>query len=196
MKEILFASTNRGKLIEVKEFSAARGIKIIGPNDLGYLGKAASDLPNVTEDRDTYEGNAAIKADAFFKWSGIPSLADDTGLEVDALHGQPGIFSARYAGEPSNPKKNMEKLLFELKDCGKRRARFVCVLAFRTSDTDLVFERGELEGEIAREPLGAGGFGYDSVFFIPRFGKTLAELKEAGGPVETHRTIALGKLFG
>ena len=171
------------------------------PDLANELGVSVSEpVPDVAEHADSYHGNARLKADSFFRWCGLPSLADDTGLEVDALGGRPGVHSARYAGPHGRSEDNIRKLLREISQSpslGKkgRRARFVCHLVLKFGDGQYVENHAELMGEIGFAPHGHGGFGYDSVFIVDGYGKTLAELKEKDLPVKTHRILALEKLL-
>ena len=188
--KILFASSNKGKSAEIKEVAQSfPEISIVFPEEVG------PGAPEVEESAADYRGNAELKARAYQAWGGVPALADDTGLEVKALNGLPGVRSARYAGEPSNPKKNIAKLLEELRGCADRRARFVCVLVAILQDLTIVTSEAALEGSIIEGTRGSGGFGYDSIFVPAGFTKTLAELKGEGSSVETHRIAAARKLF-
>ncbi len=191
LPEVLFGSTNSGKLLEVRQVLAQKW-NVISLGELEERGKLVA--PEVEEDLPTYEGNADKKAETYFAWSGLPSLADDTGLEVTALGGAPGVFSARYAGEPANPQKNREKLLRELSAHNDRSARFICCISY-TDSTGTFRYLGELAGAIIFEPKGSGGFGYDSLFIPTGYQETLAELKERGVPVVTHRMAALRKFL-
>ncbi len=191
-KEFVFASSNRGKLAEIAEIASEFGYTVIDPRSLRSV---CGDAPEVDESADTYRGNAHLKAIAYFKWAQRPVLADDTGLEVQALKGGPGLYTARYAGEKAAPKDNRRKLLIEMAQCDQRAARFVCSLAFINSAGELIEAHGVLDGEIAREEYGGGGFGYDSLFYLPRIGMTLAQAKESGVEVATHRILALRSLF-
>lgn len=187
--EILFASGNSGKLSEVRATAAEHGVRVLAPSDIGGA------PPEVEESASDYLGNARLKAHAFFAWSGIPSLSDDTGLEVDALNGRPGVLSARYAGPSASPADNIAKLLGELHGATNRSARFYCVLYAILDERNHMTAEAVLEGEIAQAPRGGGGFGYDSVFVVRGTGRTLAELKHEGSPVETHRIKACRNLF-
>ncbi len=191
MIQLLFASTNKGKLVEVREIAREFGITIVSPSEIC----GGKDVPEVEESAATYKGNAQLKGEAFMKWSGLPSLSDDTGLEVEALGGRPGVFSARYAGPRADPKKNIEKLLEVLKKEQNRKARFYSYLYLSDPHKPSRSAEGVLSGSIAKTPEGGGGFGYDSVFLVEGHNKTLASLKESGVKVETHRIKALRALF-
>jgi len=191
-QKVLFASTNRGKFLELKAPLAAHGIDLVLPLDLGL----PTAPPQVDEDRPTYEGNARKKAQAYALWSGMPTLADDTGLEVECLGGAPGIYSARYAGPGAGSKENKLKLLKVLaKEKKNRRARFVSTLVLHWPNGKSVEANGSLEGAIVTAERGTGGFGYDTLFEVETRGRTLAELKGAGEIVDTHRTRALSGLI-
>jgi XTP/dITP diphosphohydrolase len=138
------------------------------------------------------EANAIKKALALAKYVNLPTLADDTGLEVDALNGEPGVYSARYAGENATNQDNVEKLLREMETVpdGQRTARFRCVLAYVVGEDVKVLE-GVVEGEIIRTPKGYDGFGYDPVFYVPQLGKTFAELPLSEKNRISHRGKAL-----
>jgi len=160
--EIVLATGNKGK---IREFSGLlEGVfgRIISLNDL-------ESPPEVVEDGATFRENALKKARAIAAYSGKPALADDSGLAVDALGGSPGVYSARYAGEGATDRDNIAKLLTELGGVENRSASFVCVLALVYPDGKEITAEGTCEGVILTEPRGEGGFGYDPVFFLPRF---------------------------
>ena len=192
MGEFVFASSNGGKLTEVRSVATEFGYQVIDPLDLKAR---CGDAPLVDENADSYQANARLKAIAYQRWSANAVLADDTGLEVAAINGSPGLYSARYAGEHATATENLKKLLRELEYVDKRGARFICSLVMIAHDGQIYESRGELNGEITRVPNGAGGFGYDGIFFIPQLGCTLAEAKSRNLSIETHRTIALRRLF-
>jgi XTP/dITP diphosphohydrolase len=177
MRELVFASSNAGK---VKELQALLGE--------GWVVKSAQDfphIPEVVEDAPTFEGNAAKKAHAFAKATGLWALADDSGLVVDALDGRPGVHSARYAPTESE---RIDKLLGELQGvpAENRTARFVCVLCLAGPGGEARFTRGTCEGAIGFERKGAHGFGYDPVFVLPS-GKTMSELTRDEKSALSHR---------
>ncbi|MGH7826454.1 MAG: XTP/dITP diphosphatase [Candidatus Binatia bacterium] len=192
MIELLVATTNPGKFAEVRAVLSALPIKIISPKDLG-------EWPEVVEDGATFKENALKKARALAQYSGLLTLADDSGLEVDALDGAPGVYSARYSGEDANDQRNNEKLLAELADVSEenRGARFVCVLALCAPRSPAMKEwtvRDQCEGRIAFAPKGKNGFGYDPLFFYPAFGKTFGEIARETKATVSHRGKALKKL--
>jgi len=171
MPRLLLATGNRHKFNELK--SLLRGIpyELVFPADIGIN-------LNVEESGASFEENAKLKAQAFAGNSRLPSLADDSGLEVDALGGQPGIYSARYAGENATDAERVEYLLSKLKDipAGKRQARFRCVIAIAFPNGEVKLFSGECPGEITLSPRGEHGFGYDPIFYLPQLGKTMAEI--------------------
>jgi len=197
MKKILVATTNLHKLAEIKAIFAQEGMadwQIVSLAD--YPQYAAPE-----ENGKSFAENAMLKAIDAAKMSGLLTLADDSGLTVDALDGAPGIHSARYAvsdGFDHNDAANRAKLLSALADTEdeNRTAAFVCAAALATPDGDAVFIEGCCEGVIAKAERGANGFGYDSLFYLPRLGRTMAELdsKEKNGL--SHRSIAMRKIAG
>ena len=189
---MLIATTNRAKFAEVQAYLADF------PVILRSL-ESMNDQPTVVEDGATFEENAFKKARTLAQYSGCLTLADDSGLEVDALHGAPGIYSARYSGEESNDEKNNEKLLLELQGIPdpQRTARFVCALALCAPDSFGGKEwlvRESCEGRITLAPRGTQGFGYDPVFFFPAYGKTFGEIDRKTKAAVSHRGKALRKL--
>lgn len=192
MIELLIATTNQGKFAEVQAFLEKLPLKIFSLASRG-------NWPLIIEDGATFEENALKKARVLAEYSRHVTLADDSGLEVDALHGAPGIYSARYAGEESDDAKNNEKLLYELRNVpeDKRSARFVCVLALCAPDSRSLKEltvRESCEGRIAFSPKGNHGFGYDPLFFYPPWGKTFGEIDRETKATVSHRGKALKKL--
>jgi XTP/dITP diphosphohydrolase len=190
--ELLVATTNPGKFAEVQAFLKNLPLSILSLESLGSW-------PAVVEDGATFAENALKKARALAEYSGMLTLADDSGLEVDALNGAPGIYSARYAGEEGNDDKNNEKLLRELQGIAeeKRSARFVCALALCAPESRGMKEwtvRESCEGRIAFELRGQNGFGYDPLFFYPPFGKTFGEIDRETKATVSHRGKALKKL--
>ncbi len=191
--KLLVATTNPGKLAEVQAALKKLPVEIVSLADLGIW-------PEIVEDGATFEENALKKARTLANFSSCLTLADDSGLAVDALGGAPGVLSARYSGEEGDDARNNEKLLDALRDVprNKRTARFVCVLALCAPESmgrkEWIF-RGECEGKIAFELRGKNGFGYDPLFFFPPFGKTFGEIdRETKGTV-SHRGKALRKLL-
>jgi XTP/dITP diphosphohydrolase len=192
MVELLVDTTNRGKLDEVQGYLKRLSLKTVGLPSLERW-------PAVVEDGATYEANALKKARTLAQYSGYLTLADDSGLEVDALNGAPGIYSARYCGEEANDQKNNEKLLEALRQVSeeKRTARFVCVLALCAPQSRGAREwtvRGSCEGRITFTPKGQNGFGYDPIFFYPELDKTFGEIDREAKATVSHRGKALRKL--
>jgi XTP/dITP diphosphohydrolase len=194
MRRVLIATSNSGKLHDFAGAAKAHGISIASlPN--------FSDLPGVIEDGDTFEANARKKAEHYSRFAaGELVLADDSGLEVNALGGAPGVISARYAaenGENSSDAVNNAKLLRELSQVAgtKRLARFVCVIAAACDGITRASFRGEAEGSILFEPKGTSGFGYDPLFLIPDLQKTFAELAPEEKAQVSHRGKAFKKFL-
>lgn len=190
--ELLVATTNAGKLAEIEAVLKEFPIHLLSLSDL-------KNWPKVVEDRQSFEENARKKARTLARFSGYLTLADDSGLEVGALGGAPGIHSARYSGEEADDAKNNEKLLRALQDLAweKRGARFVCVMALCSPASGKLKEwvfHGVCEGVIAFEPSGTHGFGYDPLFFYPPLGKTFGELDRETKGRYSHRGKALAKL--
>lgn len=191
MIELLIATTNQGKFAEVE--ARLRNL----PVRVRSL-KTIANPPAVIEDGQTFEENALKKARALAEFSGLLTLADDSGLEVDELGGAPGIYSARYAGAEADDARNNEKLLEELAGVpeAQRTARFVCALAVclpRSSGGKEWVVRESCEGRIAFAPKGSHGFGYDPLFFFPPFGKTFGEIERDLKATVSHRGKALGR---
>ncbi|MFC2050051.1 XTP/dITP diphosphatase [Chloroflexota bacterium] len=191
MLKLLLATTNRGKLREYRQLLKGLPFTLVTPADEGI------DI-TVDEKEKTFEENARLKATTYSGLSGLAALADDSGLEVDALDGGPGIISARFAGEHAGDKGRIEYLLDRLKDVPreKRTARFRCVIAIATPEGRAELCDGECQGLIAFEPRGESGFGYDPVFYLPEFGKTIAELSLETKNQVSHRGKAARKAYG
>jgi XTP/dITP diphosphohydrolase len=185
---LVLATRNADKIREIKE--------ILGLRD-GEL-RSLLDYPemrDIEENGSTLEQNALIKAAEGFRMTEMPCLADDTGLEVDSLNGEPGVYSSRYAGENATYADNVRKLLVVMKDVPpeKRSARFRCVVALKAEGREEWVD-GTCEGVILKEPRGSGGFGYDPVFFVTEIGKTLAEMSPADKNAISHRGRAFRKM--
>ena len=183
-KEIVLATGNRHKVQEVSEILAPLGIHVISADEAGGM-------PDVVEDAGTFAGNAAKKALECARHLNRTVLADDSGLEVFALNGEPGVYSARYAGEGGNDGRNVVKLLGKLKGIEDRSARFVCVIALASPDGVIGTAEGEVRGRIAQQPAGNGGFGYDPVFIPDGFNQTFGELPQETKNRLSHRANAL-----
>jgi len=187
--ELLIATTNQGKVAEIRHALEGLGLKLLSLADF-------PNPPSVAEDAETFEGNARKKARHYAQWSGKATLADDSGLVVDALGGRPGVHSSRYAGEKATDEDNRQKLLHELKDVPeeKRGAAFVCCLALATPEGREIVVEGRCEGRITLAPKGENGFGYDPLFFYPPLGRTTAELSLEEKHTISHRGRALERL--
>lgn len=186
MKTIIFASANAHKLDEIRAMLPA-DVQLLSSADIGFT-------EEVDETGNTFEENAELKAEALYHFSGKPCFADDSGLEVKALKKQPGVKSARYAGEPVNHQKNTELLLRNLEGKKDRSARFVTLICLKTADKTLFFE-GEVRGSIATEPRGSNGFGYDPVFIPEGETRTFAEMSSEEKNAISHRKNAVSKLL-
>ncbi len=188
VKQLVLATKNRDKIREIREILSNFSIEIKSLEDF-------PDMPDVVEDGATLEENAVKKARAFYHFTGLPALADDTGLEVDALNGAPGVFSSRFAGENATYRDNREKLLHDLSGVpdGERGAQFRCVVAFVYGEQVLTAE-GIVRGEITHQSVGQGGFGYDPIFFVPELGQTFAEIDLETKNKISHRGIAFRKM--
>lgn len=184
---VLAATSNKGKIAEIVDILSTLGIAIVTPQEIGLK-------LEVKEDGETFAENAVIKARAWSKASGMPALADDTGLCVDALEGRPGVLSARFAGEGASDEENVALLLDSLKGLTDRSARFVCVVSLALETGEVIQAEGVYEGVILQEPAGDKGFGYDPVFFDPRSGKTLAQMEPEEKNSRSHRRKALEAL--
>jgi len=186
-RPIVLATGNTGKIREFKDLLADFPVEMKSLDDFGPI-------PSVVEDGETFEDNAVIKARHAARMLGLPAIADDSGLEVAALGGAPGVRSARYAGEKADDNERNRKLLDALEGVEDRRARFVCVLAIAVPRGPALLYEGICEGLIAKEMRGNNGFGYDPVFFYPPFGKTFAELSADEKNKVSHRGKALSEL--
>ena len=185
-RTLVFATNNPHKLREIRE---------IMPDHVTILSLAAihceGDIP---ETADTLEGNALIKAHYVYDRYGFDCFADDTGLEVEALNGGPGVHTARYAGESQDPDANMKKMIAEMQENTNRHARFRTVIALIEKGVEHLFT-GIVDGEIATEPRGEQGFGYDPIFIPEQTGLTFAQMGEEGKNQISHRARAVGKLL-
>lgn len=189
IRELVLATRNHDKVIELVALLGDLGITIRTLDEF-------PDAPDVVEDGDTCEANAVKKARAIAESTGLPAVADDTGLEVDALGGRPGVYAARYAGEDATYEDNCRKLLRELTGVPReqRTAHFLTVAAIALPSDGIRVAQGTLEGVIAEEASGTLGFGYDPVFLIPELGKTLAQLSADQKNMISHRAKAFAKV--
>lgn len=181
---LVVSTRNRHKLAEIRAILRVEGLELLGMDDL-------PGVPDVEEDGDTFEANAVKKAVAATQALGEWALADDSGLEVDALGGAPGVYSARYAGEPADYAANNAKLLKELHGVANRRARFRCVMALSAPDGIVRTVEGRCEGTIAQAARGRDGFGYDPLFVPDGHRETFAEMSSERKHAISHRGRAL-----
>ena len=186
MEKLVFATGNEGKMREIREILGRPGLTILSQKEAGIVSKAE-------ENGTTFEANALIKARAVATQTDAPVLADDSGLEIDYLNGEPGVYSARYMGEDTPYEIKNQKLLDLLEGVPEeqRTARFVCVIAAVLPDGHEFTTRGTIEGIIGYESRGEGGFGYDPIFFVPEFGCSTAELTMEQKNLVSHRGKAL-----
>ena len=187
---VVLASKNQHKLEEISKITEKFGIELVLQSQLGV------DI-DVEETGTTFEENSLLKAEAVMKATGLPALADDSGIAVDALNGEPGIYSARYGFDESLD--DWGRMMLLLKNTehvpdDQRQAQFVCVITFVTPEGEVIQARGEIHGMLTREPRGENGFGYDPIFYYPPLGKTTAELSPEEKNEVSHRANAL-KLF-
>ena len=184
---VVLASKNKHKLVEISKITEKFGFELVLQSELGV------DI-DVEETGTTFEENSFLKAEAVMKATGLPALADDSGIAVDALNGEPGVYSARYGFDESLD--DWGRLLLLLKNMehvpdGQRQARFVCVITMVTPDGKTIQARGEIHGELLREARGENGFGYDPIFYYPPYGKTTAEMEPEEKNAVSHRGNAL-----
>lgn len=189
--KVVLASKNPHKLEEISQITRKFGMELVLQSELGV------DI-DVEETGTTFEENSFLKAEAVMKATGLPALADDSGIAVDALNGEPGIYSARYGFDPTLD--DWGRLLLLLKNTeqvpdGQRQAQFVCVITLVTPDGQTIQARGEVHGELLRAPAGENGFGYDPIFYYPPFGKTLAQATPEEKNQVSHRANALKVLY-
>ncbi len=184
---IAIASSNPHKIQEIRDILSGLPVEIVPASSLGV------DMSQVEETGDTLEENALLKARYLYERTGLPSLADDTGLFVEALNGEPGVKTARYAGEDANSERNIQKLLQNLKGKENRRAHFRTIIAFIDETGKAHLFEGRVDGEITEEPMGDKGFGYDPVFYYPPAGRTFAQMDDSEKNRVSHRYRALQK---
>lgn len=184
--KIFLATGNKHKIKEIEKIFKMDNVEILSVND-------GIEIPEVVEDGDTFEANSQKKAIEIAKFTNMITIADDSGLCVDALNGAPGVYSARYAGEHGNDLDNNLKVVKELQGIENRTARFVCVISLAKPTGEVYSFRGEVEGEFIDNPVGTEGFGYDPHFFMKEYGKTLAQIPEIKNKI-SHRAKALEKL--
>ena len=186
MKKIVFASSNQNKLQEVRNLLKDK-FEILSLVDINFF-------DDIEETETTIEGNASLKANYISNKYGIDCFADDSGLLIDALDGAPGVYSARYAGEPKNDKNNLELVLKNLENHSNRKAHFKTVIALNLKGKHYLFE-GSINGKITEQPKGENGFGYDPIFIANDLDKTFAEMDLQEKSKISHRGIAIQKLI-
>jgi XTP/dITP diphosphohydrolase len=188
MRRLVLASNNPGKLREFRQMLAPLGMEIVPQLELG--------IAEAEEPHGTFVENALAKARHAARLTGLPALADDSGICVHALGGEPGVHSARYAGEPKSDERNNQKVIAELQGKADRRAHYVAVLVFvrHADDPQPLIVEGEWHGEIIDTPRGANGFGYDPYFLVPDLGRTAAEITSEEKHERSHRGKALREL--
>ena len=189
--KVVLASKNKHKLVEISKITEKFGFDLVLQSELGV------DI-DVEETGTTFEENSLLKAEAVMKATGLPALADDSGIAVDALNGEPGIYSARYGFDDTLD--DWGRMMLLLKNTehvpdGHRQAKFVCVISFVNPDGRVIQARGEIHGELTREPRGENGFGYDPIFYYPPYGKTTAEASAEEKNKVSHRAVALNIFY-
>ncbi len=185
--KIVMATSNPGKIREIARMLDGLGVEVVAQTELG--------VDDAEETGTTFEENSLIKAQHAATHTGLPAIADDSGLAVDALGGAPGVYSARYSGPGANDRRNNEKLLAELEGVAERGAAFCCVATYvEPDDTEPLVAEGIWRGEILEAPRGEGGFGYDPLFLVPDCGVSSAELVAEEKNARSHRGQALRKL--
>ncbi len=189
MRKLLIATKNEGKVKEFKRRFESAELKVISLLDL-------DEAPDVAETGSTFAENAVLKAEAIMRLTNQPVIADDSGLVIDALDGEPGVYSARYAGPDKDDEANIDKVLAEMKEVpeGERTASFQCLLAVAIPDQRTEVFSGSCDGQIAFERSGRYGFGYDSIFYLPSYGKTMAEISPEEKNAISHRGQAIDRL--
>lgn len=187
--KIIFATSNQGKMDEIRMIMKDFSIPIVSIKECGIN-------VDITEDGNTFEENAIIKAKAIMKLTGCLTLADDSGLEVDYINKEPGIYSARYMGEDTSYEIKNQSIIDRLKDArgSERSARFVCAIAACFPDGRVFTTLGTIEGEIGYEEKGEYGFGYDPILYVPEYGKTTGEMLPEFKNTISHRGVALKKM--
>jgi XTP/dITP diphosphohydrolase len=187
--KIVLATRNEDKVREIGEILASLPVTLLSLADY-------PDIPEIVEDGETFLENARKKAMTVHEHTGLAALADDSGLEVEVLKGRPGVMSRRFAGPDATYADNNALLMQHMKDMPQsaRGAKFVCVAALVTASGETHFTEGDLRGSIAEEPGGEGGFGYDPVFYVPEYGKTVAELDAGLKNQISHRAKAMGAM--
>lgn len=185
--QIVLATGNKGKVAEFKKMLEGQPVELLSLADF-------PPLPEPVEDGDTFDDNAYKKSSFIAKVLGLPAIADDSGLVVEALDGRPGVYSARYAGEGASDDDNIDKLLTEMEGQQNRKAAFECVISIAVSSGPALTYEGRCEGEITEQRQGEGGFGYDPVFYSQELGKSFAEASMEEKNAVSHRGKALAEV--
>lgn len=197
--EIIFASRNHNKFNDIITFGRDVGVSLISVDQLFVRQPELGPPPEVDEPEKYYFGNAQIKVSEYLKWCGLPCLADDSGVEVEALDGAPGVDSAIFAATDSivrpTAEQNNQKLLNLMKGVKNRKARFVSWMVFASGKGQYLVSQGSIEGEIAEEPYGKGGWGYEPIFILAGTGLTLSALRDQGTAPFNHRAFAAKRIF-
>ena len=189
--KVVLASKNKHKLVEISKITQQFDMELVLQSELGV------DI-DVEETGTTFEENSLLKARAVMEATGLPALADDSGIAVDALNGEPGVYSARYGFDESLDDWGRLELLLKNTEHvpdGQRQAQFVCVITMVTPDGKIIQARGEIHGELLREPRGENGFGYDPIFYYPPAGKSTAEMSPEDKNQVSHRANALKSFY-
>lgn len=189
--KVVLASKNPHKLVEISKIMEKLDIQLVLESELGV------DI-EVEETGKTFEENSFLKAEAVMKATGLPALADDSGIAVDALNGEPGVYSARYGFDDTLDDWGRLQLLLKNTEHvpdGQRQAQFVCVITLVTPEGQVIQARGEVHGELLREPRGENGFGYDPIFYYPPYGMSTAEMKPEDKNQISHRAVALKIMY-
>lgn len=189
MNNIVIASKNRGKISEIRDIMKIENVEFLDLETLGFDER-------IEETGLTFRENAVIKAEAVFQRYGVPAVADDSGLSVAVLGGKPGVMSARFSGPRATDRANNELLLRMLRGVPReeRGASFICAAVFHRGRGEYLYAEGKVDGFIAMEPAGKNGFGYDPLFFLPDFGKTMAQLEPEVKNAISHRSKAFREL--
>ena len=187
MAKYVLATDNQGKIIEMRDILAGFGVDVVSRKDVGI------DI-EIAETGTTFMENAMLKAEAVCKASGLPAVADDSGLTVDALGGEPGVYSSSYGGQDLNDSERCDFLLKKMENMEQRGAKFVCTIVCIYPDGRVISAEGECHGELLASPRGTGGFGYDPVFLVHGTGKSMAELSPEEKNALSHRGQALRAL--
>ena len=187
---IMIATANKNKQKQFVDLFSPLGLEVKGLNEL-------ENVPEIIEDQPTFEGNASKKAEIISDWLGGPVISDDSGIVVPDLGGEPGVYSARYAGEHATDEENNKKLLYSIANSGiyEPSAYYVCVMAVAIPDQPTKLFRGECHGKVIDSPRGENGFGYDPIFYLPEEQMTMAELQSERKYTVSHRAIATVKLL-